>query len=223
MRLVTVPRLAGLFLLFVLSGVSLSGCDAERVEITERRVVGASRVVGFPPSDERFAAAAMLDQDAPPVTPSGMPAAPPPAPPAPAVAWDTPPDWKPLPSTPLRLINFAVPGGGECYVSVLAGGGGLLPNVNRWRSQIGAPPLDAAGVEALPRLTLLGRPAVWVELEGTYQGPGEPPRPGWAVLGLLQEGEGSLLTVKLIGPSAAAAAQREAFQRFCASLRIESP
>lgn len=218
-RVVAVPRLlAGLVL------VAAQGCDRGPITIEERRVCLQPRAVGLPSSEDRFRPAAMLDQQQPPVALPGPDAPTGPAGGvAPAFRWQIPPGWQELPATELRLINLSAPGGVECYVSVLGGGGGLLSNVNRWRSQIGAPPLDEAGLEALPHRTLLGRPAVYVELTGTYQGPGDQPRPGWAVLGLLQEGQGSLLAVKLIGPAAAATAQREGLEQFCASLRIETP
>lgn len=224
-RVFAVPRLVvGLVLL------AAAGCDQGPITIEERRVCPQPRAVGLPTSEDRFRPGAMLDQQQPPVAPPGpgangpnAPTGPGPSGVAPAFRWQIPPGWQELPATDLRLINLGAPGGVECYVSVLGGGGGLLSNVNRWRSQIGAPPLDQAGLEALPHRTLLGRPAVYVELTGTYQGPGDQPRPDWALLGLLQEGQGSLLAVKLIGPAAAATAQREGLEQFCASLRIETP
>ena len=202
--------------------ILVAGCDpGGRVEVTAQRVARYPRAVGAPTSDERFAPAEMLERASAQQVPGSAPL-PDGAGQELPFRWETPAGWKAIPATPFRQLNFALPGDAECYLSVLpAGGGGLLANVNRWRSQLGQPPLDEAGVSALPRLTLLGNPAAWVELQGTYQGPGEPPRAGWAVLGLLMERDGGLVAVKLLGPSSAVAAQREGLLAFAASLRIE--
>jgi hypothetical protein len=90
--------------------------------------------------------------------------------------WSTPVGWEALPAAPMRTAGWkvtAVPGT-ECTFSTLpAAGGGLVPNVNRWRKQMSLEPVDEAAVTALPaKGTLLGRPARFVELVGTYGGMG---------------------------------------------------
>jgi hypothetical protein len=69
-------------------------------------------------------------------------------------AWDVPTGWKEQAATSMRLATFAVTGenGAKADISVvkLAGmAGGLLANVNRWRSQMGLEPVEQAGLDKL--------------------------------------------------------------------------
>ena len=63
--------------------------------------------------------------------------------------WNAPKNWQSAPTTSsLQLARFHIShsqeGDAELTVSVLSGdGGGLLPNVNRWRRQIDLPPLES--------------------------------------------------------------------------------
>lgn len=73
-------------------------------------------------------------------------AAPAPASDAP-LAWTLPVDWTVAPTQQMRLANFTVAGGGACGLFLFPGGGDRLSNVNRWRGQVGLPPIDAAALE----------------------------------------------------------------------------
>lgn len=69
------------------------------------------------------------------------------------VTWTTPSGWREKPGSGFRYVSFDVPGRsgavGDMSVVVLDGdGGGILANINRWRDQIGLPPLSE---ESLPR------------------------------------------------------------------------
>lgn len=198
-----------------------AGCEGEsRVEIQDRRTPSESRPVPLASAEQRFAVAEMLD---------GRPsAAPPPAQGghghggAPHLCYDLPPGWEQLPPAPMRDVNLRVPGDAACWVTFLPGvQGGVVDNVNRWRKQLGQPPLDAAGVNALPVVALMGQPAVWFEQDGQFvPEEGQAPRPTRFV-GMIQEQQGGLLTVKLVGSPESAAAAREGLLRFAASLRID--
>ena len=98
-----------------------------------------------------------------------------------------------------------------------------MANVNRWRSQLGLEPLDAAAVDQLPKAKFMRDMAVLIDFEGTYSGMGGGEgRPGWRMLGLLLvEPQGSAF-FKATGPSALLAAERENFLKLAASLRIET-
>ena len=102
----------------------------------------------------------------------------------------------------------------ECYVTLLAGeGGGLASNLDRWRGQLGQPPLRPEEVAALPRFPMLDTQAVAVEIvraEGRTDGPE-------MVLGAVCLLSGHSIFVKLLGPRAAVEAQRESFLQFCRS------
>lgn len=114
-----------------------------------------------------------------------------------------PEGWLALPSTQMRILNyrFGESGLGEAYVSLSAGS--ILDNVNRWLGQYSATPLDASGLEKLPRLPIATANGVLVTASGTYaSGMGAPPRDGYGLAGIIAEIDGQILTIKLVGPDA---------------------
>ncbi|MSR47032.1 MAG: hypothetical protein EXS13_08200 [Planctomycetes bacterium] len=147
-----------------------------------------------------------------------------PAAPARELVWDNPPGWIELPPTEMRRANLQPAGNpdAECYFSVLGGGGGgMLDNVNRWRGQMGQPPLDAAGVAALPKRLLMGLDGVLVELEGDFTAMGGAAKSGYVLRGVIAAFGEQALFVKLTGPAAAVAAEAANFDAFANSLRLE--
>jgi hypothetical protein len=145
--------------------------------------------------------------------------------PAQRLVWDLPSGWTERPQTQMRLANFLVQGNtdAECFLTLLGGdGGGMLANINRWRSQMGLSPMEAAEVDGLPKARFMSDMAVLIDFEGSYSGMGGGEgRPGWRMLGLLLvEPQGSAF-FKATGPSALLAAERENFLKLAASLRIE--
>jgi len=141
------------------------------------------------------------------------------------LTWRTPPGWEVLPRTSMRLANFGVGAGGECYLTVLAGsGGGTLGNVNRWREQMGLGPMTDGEVEALPKIQLLQSEAHLVELEGGFRGMGSQVREGWALRGAIFGSDRFTVFVKFTGPQEVVALEADAFDDFCSSISLrESP
>lgn len=140
------------------------------------------------------------------------------------LAWHTPQGWTPIPPQEFRDPNFRleiVPDG-EAYVTVLpGGGGGLFPNLNRWRRQFGLDPIDEDQIAALPRLMVLDRPAPVLDITGAFAGMGQTPvRDHWRLIGALVELPGVMITVKMTGPADALEAEVENFFHFCESLAI---
>ncbi len=83
--------------------------------------------------------------------PSQMAAMPPPDAGAPQIKWKTPEGWTEVPPSAMRYASFSAPAenGDKIDISVVtfAGEGGSDPdNINRWRGQIGLPPLDQNAV-----------------------------------------------------------------------------
>lgn len=129
-----------------------------------------------------------------------------------------PDGWRELPPKGMRVVNLEV-GPSQCYVIELGGaGGGLEMNLNRWRGEVGLPPLDAAGVAALERVPALGLEAPLLEVTGTYQGMGGPEGEDSRVLGVPVVRATSSLFIKMVGPDEAVLAQRANFLTFVASL-----
>jgi hypothetical protein len=76
-----------------------------------------------------------------PATPTG----------AEALKWKLPTGWSQSFPGGMRFATFKIPGTGKIDGSVVTlpgDAGGELPNVNRWRGQIGLGPTDAAGLAA---------------------------------------------------------------------------
>ena len=67
------------------------------------------------------------------------------------INWEKPNMWMPSSGSSMRLVSFEVPysgGSGDLSVIQLAGtGGGLKPNINRWRKQINLEPQSLPEIE----------------------------------------------------------------------------
>ena len=134
---------------------------------------------------------------------------------------DTPGGWLALPSTQFRLLNyrFGESGLGEVWVSISAGS--VLENVNRWLGQFSGEMLDQAGLDALRNVPIAGGSGKWVEAEGEYaSGMGDPPRPGYALAGVVASIKGDILTVKMVGPKEEVIAARETLEEFSKNLTL---
>ena len=139
------------------------------------------------------------------------------------LAWTTPPGWSELPATSMRVANFRVAGDekAECYLTSLSGeGGGLDANVNRWRTQMGQPPLSAQEIAALPRIECFGGSSVFVEIDGTYGGmSGDQSGENYRMVGLLRVSAAGSKFLKMVGPKAVIAAETEHFKALAQSFK----
>jgi len=136
------------------------------------------------------------------------------------VSAPTPESWLPVPSTEFRLLNyrFGDEGKGEVWVSEARGG--LLDNINRWLGQFALEPIDEPTLAGWGKVNVgADKQGVWVEAQGTYSpGMGQPPRPDQALAGILVESDNGLLTIKMVGPVADVAAQKDQLKAFAASI-----
>lgn len=130
--------------------------------------------------------------------------------------WTVPPGWESLPPKPFRVVNLLADGA-ECYVTYVAGGG-AQGNINRWRGQMGADPLDPAAIDKLATSRILGRRAHLVDLEGTYRGMGGKARDGMRMRAIYVGFPAFALSIKMIGPRDVVEANRAKFDAFCVSL-----
>jgi len=205
------------------AALSAAACDArdQRHEITETRTLPEARPEQREVANARMRFAQPSSMDA-----GGAPHGDMPGPTAAGtlLTYDLPTGWKEVPPTPLRSLNFVVPGKAgvvECYVTVLpGGGGGVTANLNRWRKQMALAPVTDADVAALPRVKVLGVDAPYVEMDGTFTGAGgAAPEPGYTMAAAAMERAGTAYFVKMVGPSAAVRSHLGTFRAFCASLR----
>ncbi len=137
------------------------------------------------------------------------------------VKGETPDGWLALPATDIRVLNyrFGVSGTGEVWVSISSGT--VLDNVNRWlNKQFAAPAIDQAAMEKLRTVPITDGTGVWVEATGQYSpGMGAPPKPGYALAGVITSIQGKILTVKMVGPQAEVEDARPTLEAFAKNLK----
>jgi hypothetical protein len=130
---------------------------------------------------------------------------------------DRPPlDWRRLPGTQFRLVNYVAGKDGAVEIVMGETQGKVLGNANRWLGQFGLTPIQT--VDYLGKTALLGRPASIVEGSGTYRpGMGRPPKEDYAMIGIIRDHPSNLITLKMTGPAAEVEAQREALFKYMQS------
>lgn len=158
----------------------------------------------------------------------GAPSAPPgiagdvPAPPRPsgegALAWTLPRTWtETRGGSAMRFATLRPPVEGRIDVSVtvLPGeAGGELANVNRWRGQIGLPPLDQAALAGARRAVATKAGEV-----SLYDFTSEGQARSRIIAGLASAG-GNAWFIKMTGDERAVGAARQDFIRIVESLRL---
>lgn len=89
------------------------------------------------------------------------------------VTWNVPAEWVADDAPPpMLLAAWTIPAAGagdttRVTVSRLAGeGGGILPNINRWRSQLGLGPVARIEDQPMQAIDIAGHPAAAVDLTG---------------------------------------------------------
>lgn len=134
------------------------------------------------------------------------------------MSFEAPEGWTRGPARTMREVTFEVGDPpAECYVAILGGtGGGVLSNVNRWRSQMGAPVLEST--DDLERTSMLGTEAFLVEVAGSFTGQAGEQVEDALLLGAVALLPDRSVFVKMVGPVGSVAPECEAFRRFCSSL-----
>jgi len=137
------------------------------------------------------------------------------------LGWSAPSGWLRAPERSMRVVTFHTDASrtAECYVTLLGGdGGGLLDNVNRWRGQLGAPPLSAGDLRELETVDMLGVEGVLVEATGSYSGMSGEQVENAGLLGAVATLPEGTVFVKMVGEREAVQAAGPAFREFCRSL-----
>jgi hypothetical protein len=134
--------------------------------------------------------------------------------------WEVPARWKEQSASSIRAGSFLVEDGeAQADVSVikLSGmAGGILPNVNRWRSQLGLEPVEQAELEKmLIAREIGGEKAVFVELTGRSFETGEAS----VMLAAIVPRSGSTWFYKMLGDATLVAREKEAFFKFVETAR----
>ena len=135
-------------------------------------------------------------------------------------AWSVPADWQTGQLAQFLIAKYIIAGanGAQAAVNVssLAGdGGGLLPNVNRWRGQLGLAPTTDADLANLPTVDASGVKATLIELSGTDARTGKPAQ----LVGIVLPLNGQTWFYKLMGDADVVTQQKDAFIKFVQSAK----
>lgn len=135
------------------------------------------------------------------------------------LTWTLPKGWKEQAASGMRAGSFLAPGAGGKDVDVsivpLAGdAGGELANVNRWRGQLGLPPVDESNLSTVVRSVHLGpHQARLVEFSNNE---------GKRLLAAVLRNGATTYFFKASGDDAAVKSIRLAFLSFVGGVRFES-
>ena len=134
--------------------------------------------------------------------------------------WTVPPSWKEEPATQMLLARFSAADNNaraEITVSVFPGDvGGLLANVNRWRSQIRLGPVTAADMVMLVTpVDIADGKAMFVDMNGADATNGQPAR----LLGAVVPESGQTWFYKLLGDGRVVEREKGAFTKFVQTVK----
>lgn len=155
--------------------------------------------------------------------PGAMPGGQLPPPPRPtgkgAMKWVVPKGWTEAPGSGMRYATLTPPGAGkvELSVVVLPGpAGGEPANVNRWRGQIGLPPLPDQELAATRKAvkTRAGSVAVY-----DFTSPGDSKTR--MIAGLLATADGNTWFFKLMGDAEPVAKAKPGFMKYLETLHLD--
>ena len=134
------------------------------------------------------------------------------------LSWTTPRGWVELPGDGMRAATLRPPaalGRAEATIVALPGDvGGELANVNRWRGQIGLPPIDEAALALLRKHVLA--PVGPIDV---YDFTGNGGEKSHLVAGMIQV-RGTTWFFKLSGEARAVRAAKPAFLKMLRGLKI---
>lgn len=132
--------------------------------------------------------------------------------------WTVPAGWQAGPLAQFLIAKYLITGanGASAAVNVssLSGdGGGLLPNVNRWRAQLGVAPMAEADLASLPTIDASGTKATVIEFTGTSAG--KPAQ----LIGVVLPLNGQTWFYKLMGDANLVSQQKAALVQFVQSAK----
>ena len=140
----------------------------------------------------------------------------------PPLTWETPGGWTEVPPSEMRVASFKVLGqdGKQADVSVVPLPG--MPgsddaNVNRWRGQVGLPPVSPEELKKSGEsVEAAGQPAQLYDIAGLNPGNGEAAR----ILGVIQHRDDAVWFFKMTGDANLVEQQKPAFVAFLKSVKF---
>lgn len=134
------------------------------------------------------------------------------------LTWTAPADWEKKTGSAMRKATYVVKGDGgavaDLAVSAFPGDvGGEVANVNRWRGQVGLPPVgDAEALASVQRIEANGLQIGVVDIF-------DPANRSTRLLGAWVPHDGGTWFFKLLGPDAVVARAQPAFLEFLKSVK----
>lgn len=187
--------------------IKLTG-HAALVEAQKSAFIGFLKALKFHAAADATAPSAPAPSLAAPSPSAGQP------------GWTAPTHWRPQAPGAMQAVKYAV-GEGKAAAEVTAVflgglGGGLKPNLDRWRGQLSLAPAAESEVDKqAPAFPALGQGARIVELTGTTAQDGDPA--GMIVL-VVPSGKGTWF-YKLMGDRGVVAKEKDAFIAFVKSAK----
>lgn len=136
-----------------------------------------------------------------------------------ALESDMPKGWTAGEGSAMRLMSFDLSPATNCVVFGFPKDvGGLLPNLNRWQGQMGAPDLTQEEADALPLIPIMGVLAPVLRVDGPYTVDKKKVEDGAMLVSYAYLGEETVV-VKLLGTRTEVEAASDTFIAFCRSLR----
>jgi hypothetical protein len=148
--------------------------------------------------------------------PSQMAAPPPQTTSAPAIKWKTPEGWTEVPPSSMQYASFSALAdeGGKIDISIVTfpgDGGSDADNINRWRGQIGLPPIDPSAVTSqVAALKTAGMTFSTTDIAGANT----------RTIAAWTRRDGRVWFFKATGPNAAIEKEKSNFVKFIESVRF---
>jgi hypothetical protein len=136
----------------------------------------------------------------------------------PGLGWTAPATWAAKPASMMRKATYAISAAGataDLAITAFPGDvGGDAANVNRWRGQVGLPPVgDAEAIASIQRITVNGLTVGIVDVcDTTAANPVH-------LIGAIVPYEGATWFFKLLGPDAVVAPEKAAFLDFIKTVK----
>ena len=185
-----------------------AGCGRDNVKVYH---VESSDIVTSPPAATAAAMPATMPEGLPAPDRSGQP----------QLKYTLPDGWTEKPLTQMRVASFEVSQNGktdDVSVIPLAGmAGGDFANENRWRGQVGLPPLTEAEMQKLAeKVEVAGQPADLYDVAGTAPGGGDAER----IIGVILHCNDTAWFFKMMGDATLVENQKPAFVAFLKSVEF---
>jgi hypothetical protein len=136
-----------------------------------------------------------------------------------ALKWTLPKGWTEAQGSGMRFATLTPPGPGKAELSVVvlpAPAGGEWANVNRWRGQIGLPPLGEKELGSA-RKEVKTKAGLVSLYDFTSQGQNQ----SRMITGLLTTTDGNIWFLKLVGDAGPVGKAKPGFMRFLETLHLD--